>query len=60
MNEQQQLTNSYAESLITVAKTIKINNESGKEVIILNLVKQMNNATKNMIKMLEVDEQNMA
>ncbi|OUW94924.1 MAG: hypothetical protein CBD97_04090 [Pelagibacteraceae bacterium TMED237] len=60
MSEQQKLTEVYANSLIMVAETIKKNNELGKENVVLKLVKQMNSASKNMIKMLEFDQEIMA
>ena len=60
MSEQQKLTEFYANSLITVAETIKKNNELGKEIVVLKLVKQMDSASKNMIKMLEFEQEIMA
>ena len=60
MSEQQKLTEFYANSLITVAETIKKNNELGKEIVVLRLVKQMDSASKNMIKMLEFEQEIMA
>ena len=60
MSEQQKLTEVYANSLIMVAETIKKNNEMGKESVVLKLVKQMDSASKNMIKMLEFDQEIMA
>ena len=60
MSEQQKLTEVYANSLIMVAETIKKNNELGKESVVLKLVKQMDSASKNMIKMLEFDQEVMA
>ena len=60
MSEQQKLTEVYANSLIMVAETIKKNNEMGKESVVLKLVKQMDSASKNMIKMLEFDQEVMA
>tara|TARA_B100001250_G_scaffold43728_1_gene34391 strand:- start:903 stop:1085 length:183 start_codon:yes stop_codon:yes gene_type:complete len=60
MSEQQKLTEVYANSLIMVAETIKKNNELGKENVVLKLVKQMDSASRNMIKMLEFDQEIMA
>ena len=60
MSEQQKLTKVYANSLIMVAETIKKNNELGKENVVLKLVKQMDSASRNMIKMLEFDQEIMA
>ena len=60
MSEQQKLTEVYANSLIMVAETIKKNNELGKENVVLKLVKQMDSASRNMIKMLEFDLEIMA
>ena len=60
MSEQQKLTEVYANSLIMVAETIKKNNELGKENVVLKLVKQMDSASRNMIKMLEFAQEIMA
>ena len=60
MSEQQQLTGVYADTLITLGKTIQHNNEMGKEKVILNLVKNLDKSTQNMIKMLEFEKEIMA
>ena len=56
MNEEQQLTDCYADTLINVATAIKQNNKTEKKEIIIKLIKEMEKASENLIKLLEFDE----
>ena len=56
MNEEQQLTDCYADTLINVATAIKQNNKTEKKEIIIKLIESMEKASENLIKLLEFDE----
>ena len=56
MNEEQQLTDYYADTLINVAVAIKQNNKIEKKEIIIKLIKSMTKANENIIKLLDFDE----
>ena len=56
MNEEQQLTDCYADTLMNVATAIKHNNTIEKKEIIIKLIKSM----ENLIKLLEFDERFLA
>ena len=56
MNEEQQLTDYYADTLMNVAVAIKQNNKIEKKEIIIKLIKSMTKASKNIIKLLDFDE----
>ena len=60
MNDEQQLTNCYADTLINVATAIKQNNTIEKKEIIVKLIKSMEKASENLIKLLEFDERFLA
>ena len=60
MNEEQQLTDCYADTLINVATAIKQNNKTEKKEIIIKLIKEMEKASENLIKLLEFDERFLA
>jgi len=56
VNEEQQLTDYYADTLINVAVAIKQNNKIEKKEIIIKLIKSMTKANENIIKLLDFDE----
>ena len=60
MNEEQQLTNYYADTLMNVAVAIKQNNKIEKKEIIIKLIKSMTKASENIIKLLDFDERFLA
>ena len=60
MNEEQQLTECYADTLMNVATAIKHNNTIEKKEIIVKLIKSMEKASENLIKLLEFDERFLA
>ena len=60
MNEEQQLTDYYADTLMNVAVAIKQNNKIEKKEIIIKLIKSMTKASENIIKLLDFDERFLA
>ena len=52
MNEEQQMTSYYAESLSVVSKALLKNNVTGKKHFILKVIKELNKATSNLIMLL--------
>jgi|TARA_R100001244_G_scaffold18301_1_gene19236 hypothetical protein len=60
VNEEQQLTDYYADTLMNVAVAIKQNNKIEKKEIIIKLIKSMTKASENIIKLLDFDERFLA
>ena len=60
MNEEQQMTSYYAESLSVVSKALLKNNVTGKKHFILKVIKELNKATSNLIMFLEYEEDALA
>ena len=56
MNEEQQLTDFYTDTLINVAVTIKRNNKIEKKEVIIKLIKEMEKASNTLIKLLEFEQ----
>ena len=56
MNEEQQLTDFYTDTLINVAVAIKRNNKIEKKEVIIKLIKEMEKASNNLIKLLEFEQ----
>jgi hypothetical protein len=56
MNEEQQLTDFYTDTLINVAVAIKRNNKIEKKEVIIKLIKEMEKASNTLIKLLEFEE----
>ena len=56
MNEEQQLTNFYTDTLINVAVEIKRNNKIEKKEVIIKLIKEMEKASNNLIELLEFEQ----
>ena len=60
MNEEQQMTEYYAESLGVVSKSLLKNNVTGKKQFILKIIKELNKTTSNLIMLLEYEEDALA
>ena len=60
MNEEQQMTQYYADSLSVVSKALLKNNVMGRKQIILKIIKELNKATSNLIMLLEYEEDALA
>ena len=60
MNEEQQMTSYYAESLSVVSKALLKNNVTAKKHFILKVIKELNKATSNLIMLLEYEEDALA
>ena len=60
MNEEQQMTEYYAESLGIVSKSLLKNNVTGKKQFILKIIKELNKTTSNLIMLLEYEEDALA
>ena len=60
MNEEQQMTEYYAESLGVVSKALLKNNVTGKKQFILKIIKELNKTTSNLIMLLEYEEDALA
>ena len=60
MNEEQQMTQYYADSLSVVSKALLKNNVMGRKQFILKIIKELNKATSNLIMLLEYEEDALA
>tara|TARA_Y100001951_G_C11072241_1_gene146721 strand:+ start:65 stop:247 length:183 start_codon:yes stop_codon:yes gene_type:complete len=60
MNDEQKLTECYAETLVNVSAAIINNNSQAKKESIIRLLKQLQHGTNNLIKLLEFDDKFLA